>query len=50
VVSVRAGHAGIAITADLYGHLLPGADDQAAAKLDNVYSWTPRTAATDGSK
>jgi len=39
VVSARAGHAGIAITADLYDHLLPGADEQAAAKLDDVYAW-----------
>jgi integrase len=40
VVSARAGHSGIAITADLYGHLLPGADEQAAAKLDGVYSFS----------
>lgn len=46
VVSARAGHSGIAITADLYGHLLPGADEQAAAKLDDVYGVS--RAAKDG--
>jgi integrase len=44
VVSARAGHAGIAITGDLYGHLLPGADEQAAAKMDDVYTWKPAAA------
>ncbi len=38
VVSARAGHSTIAITADLYGHLLPGADQQAAAHLDTAYN------------
>lgn len=37
VASARAGHSGIAITGDLYGHLLPGADEEAAAKLDGLY-------------
>lgn len=41
VVSARAGHSGIAITADIYGHLLPGADAQAAAKLDDAYGVRP---------
>jgi integrase len=36
VVSARAGHSGIAITADLYGHLLPGADELAAKKLNDA--------------
>jgi integrase len=36
VVSARAGHSGIAITADLYGHVLPGADEQAAKKLNDA--------------
>lgn len=40
VVSARAGHSGIGITADLYGHLLPGADEQAAAQLEDVYRLT----------
>lgn len=48
VVSARAGHAGIAITADLYGHLLPGADEQAAAKLDDAYTMRPQVAGSDG--
>ena len=49
VVSARAGHSGIAITADIYGHLLPGADAQAAAKLDDAYGTRPAPAAVDGS-
>ncbi|MBN1319454.1 MAG: site-specific integrase [Thermoleophilia bacterium] len=49
VVSARAGHSGIAITGDLYGHLLPGADEEAAAKLDDAYQARPRDAATCGS-
>ncbi len=44
VVSARAGHSGIAITADIYGHLLPGADAQAAAKLDDAYGARPAPA------
>jgi len=49
VASARAGHSGIAITADLYGHLLPGADEEAASRLDSAYGGGSR-AATDGSK
>ena len=48
-MSARAGHSGIAITADVYGHLLPGADAQAAAKLDDAYGIRPAPAAVDGS-
>lgn len=33
-LSTYMGHANIAITLDLYGHLLPGSEDQAAAMLD----------------
>jgi hypothetical protein len=29
------GHATIAITMDRYGHLMPGAEDEAAALLDS---------------
>jgi len=43
--AARAGHSNIAITADLYGHLLPGADEQAAAHLDTTYN-----VKVDGSK
>jgi len=32
------GHADISITLDRYGHLLPGAGDEAAALLDNYLS------------
>ena len=34
VVSARAGHSTIGITMDIYGHLLPGADAEAASRLD----------------
>jgi hypothetical protein len=33
VISERLGHAGIAITMDLYAHLAPGLDEDAAAKV-----------------
>lgn len=36
VVSARAGHKTIAITADIYGHLLPGGDEKAAEVLDSL--------------
>jgi hypothetical protein len=31
------GHANIGITLDLYGHLLPGNDDEAASMLDSYF-------------
>lgn len=34
VVSERLGHSGIAITADLYSHVLPGLQKEAAMQLD----------------
>lgn len=43
-VSARAGHSGVAITGNLYGHILPGADEQAAAMLNDAY----HAAASDG--
>ncbi len=33
-LSTYMGHANISITLDLYGHLLPGSEDEAAAMLD----------------
>jgi len=48
VASARAGHSGIAITANLYGHLLPGADEEAAAKLNDAYGVRSGRAATSG--
>ena len=36
VVSARAGHSTVGITLDTYGHLLPGADEQAAAQLESL--------------
>ena len=37
VISERLGHAGIGITMDTYGHLLPGIQAQAAARLDTLF-------------
>jgi hypothetical protein len=31
------GHADIATTYDLYGHLLPGSEDEAATRLDAYF-------------
>ena len=36
-ISERLGHAGIAITMDTYGHLLPGAQAEAVAGLDRLF-------------
>ena len=35
-IARRAGHTGVAFTYDRYGHLFPGVDHAAAAKLDAV--------------
>ncbi|MEW6045434.1 MAG: hypothetical protein AB1609_02990 [Bacillota bacterium] len=35
-VSRRLGHENVRITLDLYGHLLPGQDEKAAAVLDGL--------------
>jgi integrase len=37
-LSTFMGHAKIAITLDLYGHLLPGSEDEAAGLLDAYLS------------
>jgi integrase len=34
VVSERLGHSSIAITLDTYSHVLPGIQEEAAAKID----------------
>lgn len=36
VVSDRLGHSNIGITADLYSHVAPALDDEAAAALDEL--------------
>ncbi|MBM3945371.1 MAG: site-specific integrase [SAR202 cluster bacterium] len=36
VVQERMGHSSITVTADLYGHLLPGMDAEAAGRLDQL--------------
>ncbi len=44
-LSTYMGHAGIQITLDLYGHLMPGNESEAAAQLDaylgRAGSWAP---------
>jgi integrase len=37
LISERLGHAGIGITMDTYGHLLPGIQAEAAARLDTLF-------------
>jgi integrase len=37
-LSTCMGHSSITITIDRYGHLLPGSEDEAAAKLDAYLS------------
>ena len=36
VIQVRLGHASIRTTLDLYGHLMPGLDDQAVDALEQM--------------
>jgi integrase len=43
-LSTYMGHANIAITFDLYGHLMPGSHDEAAGLLD---AYLARAAAVD---
>ncbi len=43
-LSTFMGHANIAITLDLYGHLMPGAEEQAGDLLD---AYLARAADTD---
>ncbi len=46
-ISDRLGHSGIAITMDLYSHLLPGVGREAATKLDNLLGSAVRAAAAE---
>jgi integrase len=41
VVSEMLGHASVAITLDLYSHVLPTMQDSAAAALDRLFAWEP---------
>ena len=34
LVSERAGHASVAITMDIYSHVMPGMQEDAAARID----------------
>ncbi len=38
VVSERLGHAGITLTLDTYGHVMPGMQEQATAKIEKLLS------------
>jgi integrase len=44
VVSERLGHAGIAITLDLYSHVVPGLQQAAANKFDDIVLSRPKEA------
>lgn len=44
-LSTIMGHGAIAVTYDLYGHLLPGSEDEAATRLDAYFSTVARTVA-----
>jgi integrase len=46
-LSTFMGHANISITLDRYGHLLPGAEDEAAARMDAYLAATSEPAALD---
>ena len=37
VVSERLGHASIGITLDIYSHVLPGIQEEAAEKFDRIF-------------
>lgn len=47
VVSERLGHASVAITLQIYGHVLPNMQAEAAAKMDAVFTETGRNRAAD---
>ena len=42
VVSERLGHSSVAFTLDTYGHLMPGMEEAAAAKLDGLFGAAER--------
>ncbi len=37
IVSERLGHASISITLDIYSHVLPGLQEEAADKFDSIF-------------
>jgi integrase len=41
VVQEILGHATISITADVYGHLVPELQKEAASRMDDALGWTP---------
>jgi integrase len=46
VVSERLGHSTIMVTIDVYGHVLPAMDAEAAAEIEAVFNETPGTNST----
>ncbi len=43
VASERLGHSKVGITLDLYSHVMPGMQEDAAAKMDAALKWNART-------
>ena len=43
VVSERLGHSTIMVTIDVYGHVLPAMDAEAAAEIEAVFNEAPTT-------
>jgi len=50
VVSERLGHASIGITLDTYSHVLPGLQEAAALKFDQILALEDKNSNTDVSK
>ncbi len=45
-ISEQLGHSSIAVTADIYGHLIPGGNKQAVDRLDSVQIAAPSISST----
>jgi len=43
IVSERLGHANIGITLDIYSHVLPGMQEEAVEKFDNIFDTDANT-------
>jgi integrase len=43
IVSERLGHASVSITLDTYSHVLPGLQEEAAVKFDEILSLETKT-------
>ncbi len=47
VASERLGHSRVGITLDLYSHVLPGMQEDAAARIDEAYQIAEKKRAED---